>query len=48
MSLSVSWSIQNMPNALVHMVKEILKQNIENATCLLWAVYNKVQKQKVD
>lgn len=48
MSLSVSWTIQNMPNALVYMIKEILKQNIENATYFLWAVYDKVQKQKAD
>ena len=26
---------------------EILKQNSESAICLLWAVYDKIQKQQV-
>lgn len=48
LSLVVTWTMENMPNEFVYMVKQILKQNIENAIYLLWAVYSKLQKQKVD
>lgn len=40
--------MEKMPSEFVYMVKQILKQNIENAIYLLWAVYNKLQKQKMD
>lgn len=38
--------MENMPNKFAYMVKEILKQNIESAICLLWALYSKTQKQQ--
>lgn len=39
--------MENMPNEFVYLVKEILKQNIENVIWLLWAMWDKVGKQQV-
>lgn len=38
LSLAVTWIMENMPIESVYFVKENLKQNIENAICLLWSM----------
>ena len=38
--------VENVPNELVNLAKEISRQNAENASGLLLAVYDKSKKKK--
>ena len=42
----VTQVIENVPNELVNLAKEISRQNAENASGLLLAVYDKSKKKK--
>lgn len=42
----VTQVIENVPNELVNLAKEISRQNAENASGLLLAVYDKVKNKK--
>ena len=42
----VTQVIENVPNELMNLAKEISRQNAENASGLLLAVYDKVKKKK--
>lgn len=46
LSLAVTWITENVPNESVNIIKEILMWDIENAICLLWAVYDDSQDRK--
>lgn len=39
---AVPWKVENVPNELGHLPKAVSKQNVEGATWLLLAVYNKM------